>query len=430
MITLFLSDHIGLQYTNCVTVHWQLCTPLSATQPGKNEITVKIKKITPHLIHGPQPYMASAGEESGTVRPYIFVQVETDEGITGWGEVTNSTPAHNAAVTSLLLQSNDLIAGDDVSHIEAIWHKIFRAYTYMGSRGLTTSIISGIDIAMWDIRGKLLGCPIYSLLGGPVRDRISLYTHPNGGPSVAGIARSAKAIAESGHTALKTDPFPQTAEERATPYGFLSGQVDAATENVGMETIAAIREAVGPDVEVLIDAHGRFDVPTAIRLATRLAEFDIGWFEEPVPPESYPALRQVKSEVPVPICVGERLFTRFDFLPVLEEGLADFLMPDVTWTGGITELRKISSLAETFYIPVSPHDASGPVNILAGAHTMMTVPNFYKLETMRADLSAYNAFIDHPLDIRNGHLHLSDRPGLGIELDIDYLKANAINVAT
>ena len=123
---------------------------------------------------------------------------------------------------------------------------------------------------------------------------------------------------------------------------------------MGIQTIAAIREAVGPDVEVLIDAHGRFDVPTAIRLATRLAEFDIGWFEEPVPPESYPALRQVKSEVPVPICVGERLFTRFDFLPVLEENLADFLMPDVTWTGGITELRKISSIAETFYIPVSP----------------------------------------------------------------------------
>jgi galactonate dehydratase len=144
--------------------------------------------------------------------------------------------------------------------------------------------------------------------------------------------------------------------------------------------------------------------------------------------ESYEALRQVKAQIPVPICVGERLFTRFDILPVLKDGLADYLMPDVTWTGGITELRKIASLAETFYIPVSPHDASGPINILAGAHVMMTVPNFYKLETMRADLGAYDAFIDYPLDIRAGHLHLSDRPGLGVELDVDYLRAHTIPV--
>ena len=389
---------------------------------------MKIRKITPWLVSAPQPYMESAGEPAGAVRPYLFVQMETDEGITGWGEVTNSTPSHNAAVWAMLGQSNDLLVGDDVSHIEAIWHKIFRAFTYMGSRGATSHLVSGIDIALWDIRGKVLGRPVHELLGGPVRDRIALYTHPNGGPSIDGIVRAVKAIVESGHTALKTDPFPQSAEERATPYGYLSGQIDAAAENVGIDTIAAVREAVGPDVEVLIDAHGRFDVPTATRLATRLAEYHIGWFEEPVPVESYEALRQVKAQVPVPICVGERLFTRFDILPVLREGLADYLMPDVTWTGGITELRKIASLAETFYIPVSPHDASGPINILAGAHVMMTVPNFYKLETMRADLGAYDAFIDHPLDIRAGHLHLSDRPGLGVELDVDYLRAHTIPV--
>jgi galactonate dehydratase len=389
---------------------------------------LKIRKITPWLVSAPQPYMESAGEPAGAVRPYLFVQLETDEGVTGWGEVTNSTPSHNAAVWAMLGQSNDLLVGDDVSHIEAIWHKTFRAFTYMGSRGATSHLVSGIDIALWDIRGKVLGRPLYELLGGPVRDRIALYTHPNGGSSIDGIVRAVKAIVESGHTALKTDPFPLSAEERATPYGYLSGQIDASAEHAGIDTIAAVREAVGADVEVLIDAHGRFDVPTATRLATRLAEYRIGWFEEPVPVESYEALRQVKAQIPVPICVGERLFTRFDILPVLKDGLADYLMPDVTWTGGITELRKIASLAETFYIPVSPHDASGPINILAGAHVMMTVPNFYKLETMRADLGAYDAFIDYPLDIRAGHLHLSDRPGLGVELDVDYLRAHTIPV--
>ena len=387
---------------------------------------MKIHKITPWLVHAPQPFMAAAGEAAGKVRPYIFVQVDTDEGVTGWGEVTNSTPSHNAAVTAMLSQANELLVGDDVSRIEAIWHKSFRAFTYMGSRGAASHLVSGIDIALWDIRGKVLGRPLYELLGGPLRDRIALYTHPNGGPSIDGVVQSVQAIVESGHTALKTDPFPPSEEERATPYGYLSGQIDPVAENLGIDTIAAIREAVGPDVEVLIDAHGRFDVPTATRLATRLADYRIGWFEEPVPVESHEALRLVKSQVPVPICVGERLFTRYDFLPVLRDGLADYLMPDVTWTGGVTELRKIASLAETFHVPVSPHDASGPVNILAGAHVMMTVPNFYRLETMRADLHAYYAFIDHPLDIRAGHLHLSDRPGLGIELDIDYLRAHTI----
>lgn len=387
---------------------------------------MKITKVTPWLINGPQPYVAAAGEAPGKTREYIFVEVSTDEGVTGWGEVTNSTREHNRSVCALIRQSEHLVVGEDASHIEAIWHKVFRVFSYMGSRGAVTSVISGIDIALWDIRGKALGLPIYQLLGGPVRKSISLYTHPDGGPTVRGIVRAVKAIVASGHTALKTDPFPQSPEEKATPYGFLSGAISAEAEEEGVEQIAAIREAVGPKVEVLIDAHGRFNVPTAIRLANRLAQFNIGWFEEPVPVESYDALRHVKEQVSVPICVGERLFTRFDFIPVLKDRLAQYIMPDVTWTGGITELKKIAALAETFYVPVSPHDASGPINILAGAHTMMTVPNFYRLETIRCDLHGYDAFMDHPLDIRGGELFLSDRPGLGIELNRDFLKKHAL----
>ena len=131
--------------------------------------------------------------------------------------------------------------------------------------------------------------------------------------------------------------------------------------------IEGIRKAVGPDVQVLIDAHAMYNVPTAVRLATRLAPYDITWFEEPVPPESYEALATVRNQVPVRICVGERLYTRFEFLPILNRHLTDYIMPDVTWTGGISELKKIATLAETFYTPISPHDASGPVNLMAGA---------------------------------------------------------------
>ncbi|MFT5090404.1 MAG: galactonate dehydratase, partial [Planctomycetota bacterium] len=204
-----------------------------------------------------------------------------------------------------------------------------------------------------------------------------------------------------------------------------TGKLSAEAEALGVERIAAIREAVGP-VEILIDNHGRFDVPTAIRLANALEPFNISWFEEPVPPESYHALQQVRDAVPLPICVGERLYTRWEFIPVLEKRLADFIMPDVTWTGGITELKKIATLSESYYIPISPHDASGPINVLAGAHVMMSVPNHFRVETSRAKLNAYDVFTDYPLDIRGDQIHLSKRPGLGIELNRDYMRSRVL----
>ena len=155
-----------------------------------------------------------------------------------------------------------------------------------------------------------------------------------------------------------------------------------------------------------------------------LEPYNIGWFEEPVQPNSNEALKQVKESVNVPICVGERLYTRWDFLPILKENLAEYLMPDILWTGGISELYKISTLAETFYVPVSPHDASGPINILAGAHTMMTVPNFFKLEMNHSSLPTLNMMITEPININQGYLELPSRPGLGVELNEDYLESH------
>ena len=167
-------------------------------------------------------------------------------------------------------------------------------------------------------------------------------------------------------------------------------------------------------------------MPTAIDLCRGLEESDIFWFEEPVPVESNHALRQVRERVSTKISVGERLFTRWEFVDIFEQELADFIMPDVTWTGSISELKKIATLAESYYVPISPHDASGPINVMAGAQGMMTVPNFYKLETNRYDLSYYDQFIDVPLDIRAGDLYLPDKPGLGVELVPESLERFAI----
>ena len=298
-----------------------------------------------------------------------------------------------------------------------------KARLYLGTRGMTTAVVSGIDIALWDIRGKALGLPIYQLLGGKVRDNIPLYTHPRRGSTIEESAQHARDAVAVGYTAMKTDPFFEEMGKYQAAY--LHGQISPQGEQKGVDIIAAMRDAVGPEVEILIDAHGLYNVPTAIRLAQRLAPYNITWFEEPVPPESYHALKQVREQVPTRICVGERLHTRFEFIPIFENHLADFIMPDVTWTGGISELKKISTMAEAYYVPVSPHDASGPVNVMAGAHVMMTVPNFYRLETSLVGVERYDVFLKTPLDIREGVLHVSDRPGLGIEFDLDYFEANA-----
>lgn len=387
---------------------------------------MKITKVTPWLIDAPRPYLDTANDSSpDKTREYVFVEVSTDEGVTGWGEITGTSAIANRSVCAALRHVSDLVSGDDPRLIEMIWNKIFRSFTYMGSRGATTNIISGIDIALWDIRGKVLGLPISELFGGPVRDGVPIYCHPEDGSSVEDAVQHAKAIAATGQKSLKTDPwFPHHTEESN---GYLTGQLTAEAENHGVELIAGIRDAVGPDFEILIDCHGRFDAPTAIRLANALEPYKIFWFEEPVPVESHHALKQVRENVNVPICVGERIHTRWEFVPILENELADFIMPDVTWTGGISEIKKIATMAEAYYVPISPHDASGPINVLAGAHAMASVPNHYRVETSRAKLNAYDVFIDHPLDIRGDKIYLSDRPGLGIELDRDYMKAHALD---
>jgi galactonate dehydratase len=385
---------------------------------------MKITSVRPWLIESEASYW---GE-------FLFVEINTDEGITGWGEITTTTKIANRALTAMLRQIGSTMVGEDPAQIERLWHKLFRSFTYMGSRGAAVECLSAIDIALWDIRGKELGKPIYELLGGPVRDEIALYTHPDQRKftSKEAVVAEIQAIVKSGHTALKFDPFPFQGAyvhgmAREQSEGYLDGSMTRTDEREAAELTALIRETAGPSIEILIDAHGRFDVPTAIRLCRSLEEAgNIDWFEEPCPPESTNALKQVREKVNAPISWGERGHTKWDFVPILENKLADYIMPDVTWTGGITELKKISALCEAYYIPVSPHDAAGPINVVAGAQVMMTVPNFYKLETSEWNLSKYDPLINVPLDNSNGSLKLNPAPGLGVDMNREYLEAHVV----
>ena len=363
---------------------------------------------------------------------YFFLRVSTDEGIVGWGEITTTSNMANRAVADIIKRLNELLVGENPLDIERLWNKTFRSFTYMGTRGATSHVVSGIDIALWDIRGKVMGQPVYELLGGKVRESVPLYTHPDqsgwyGENWRERVAEEVKAIVDSGHTALKFDPFPHLDSPDDRNTGYLSGEMSKHGQRIAAEITAVAREVAGPEIEILIDAHGRFNVPTAIRLCKSLEDAgQIDWFEEPVPVESYHALSQVREKVNTAISVGERLHTRWEFVTIFEKELADYIMPDVTWTGGISELKKIATMAEAYYIPVSPHDASGPINVVAGGHVMLTVPNCYRVETHRWDLSQYNVFIDKPLDNTDGALHLSDTPGLGLEMNMDYLSKNRV----
>jgi galactonate dehydratase len=205
----------------------------------------------------------------------------------------------------------------------------------------------------------------------------------------------------------------------------VNGEISKAGVRTAAEAIEKMRTAVGPDIEILIDFHGQYNVTSALRCITALEPYDITWFEEPMQPENTDALRQLRAQTDAPLCVGERLYTRWDFLPIFRDRLANYVMPDVCWTGGISELKKIATMAEAHAVPIAPHGALGAVQTVASAHVMLGVPNLYRLELLAPDwVELYNGCLQPGLDIRDGHLHLSDRPGLGIELDRDWIRAH------
>src|SRR5262249_6592122 len=241
---------------------------------------------------------------------------------------------------------------------EAHWQRIYHSYGELNPRGYITHLLSAADIALWDIKGKVLGVPIYELLGGPVRDRVPLYTHapgPHGDTTLDELAEAARAAKAAGFEALKTDPFPSQLDPDS-PYDgpLMVERLDPSAIARAVEWMEALRAATGPDFELLVDAHARFDAQSAILGARALEHLDLIWFEEPTHLESNQALRQVREHARTPLCVGEHHFTRWDFVPVLDERLVDYIMPDVAWCGGISEWRRIAALAEPHGILVSP----------------------------------------------------------------------------
>ena len=345
-------------------------------------------------------------------RKWTIVQVYTDEGLTGLGEATYSNK--EPVVVSAVEHMKQELVGEDPARIEYLWHKIYRISSLSGiwrmAGPVWMSAMSGIDQALWDIKGKVAGLPVVDLLGGRFRDRVDVYTHFSGGDPESAAAHAAQKASE-GYLALKTGALTSD-EYRFDPYHETGRPEETA------EVFAAAREAVGPGVRLLIDCHGRFTVSGAVRLAHALEPYDLYCFEDPVAPEDLSAYPKVRRETSIPIMGSERLNTKTQFRQLMELDGVDIAQPDLIYTGGITEARKIAAIADTFHIPISFHNTKGPIGILAAAHLLAAIPNDAPMEFVTG-IEWRDEILREPLQIEAGRLVVPDRPGLGVELDMD-----------
>ena len=291
--------------------------------------------------------------------------------------------------------------------IEAHWHSIYRDAYWRGGAVLM-SALSAVEMALWDILGKHLSVPVYQLLGGRVNDKVRIYVNGwfSGAKTPEEFGKKAKIAVQRGVTAMKWDPFGKA-------YLDISNrELDTA-----LECVAEVRSAVGDSVDLLIEGHGRFNIPTAIKIAKELEQFGPMFFEEPVPPDSLDALKEVRDKSPVAIAAGERLYTRWDYRKMFDLMAADYIQPDISHAGGIMELKKIAAEAESRYIPFAPHNPSGPVANAATLQLAASCSNFCILEIMYSDVVYRKDITTESLEYKDGFMKIPDNPGLGIEIN-------------
>jgi galactonate dehydratase len=349
---------------------------------------------------------------------WTILKIFTDEGITGIGEGTNWPGS--PVVLEACRHAGEVIIGEDPSRIDYLWTKLYRDFNWIGQAGPMMSAISAIDIALWDIAGKRAGRPVYQLLGGAYRTRIMLYANYwflRGSGEPQDYADQALAMKRHGFTACKMDPFAHVnywyGEDLSENLGLTDAQKTKA-----IDRLAAVQQALGPDFPLAVETHALLNGPTAVEMAHRIAAARINcmWYEEPAGPEFPSEIAEIRRQIPLPVCVGERIHSRFMARLILENRAADFLMPDITRCGGISEMRKIANLCETYNVPIAPHNPNGPISTIASAHVMAAIPNFFRQEFMVTDVLWRDTVLDKPLPVRDGFFHLSDEPGLGFDL--------------
>jgi galactonate dehydratase len=380
---------------------------------------MKITRISCHALDATYAALARMP------RKFIVVLVETDAGITGIGDATNwPIGAH---LPQIVCEIGRGLIGRDPLEIERLWQEMYRGANYVGRAGLAVTALSGLEIALWDIAGKSLGVPVYQLLGGAVRDDVEVYANywtlgvPRDPQAFADAARATIAAGFRGLKFYALDAPPAGDPLRRT--------LTRPKLNEIVRIVAAVREAVGPEVELYVECGGKLDYYTALRLLNDLAEFDIGFVEEPIPPENMETMARLAAHSRIPLASGERLYTAYEFRRLLELQAVAVVQPDVVRTGGLLECKKIAALAETYFTPVAPHNANSPISTMATLHFAVSTPNFMTLEYFVQDVPWRDAFMTPAIQVRNGRIARPTGPGLGITLDPDLLRRHSESVA-
>jgi galactonate dehydratase len=335
---------------------------------------------------------------------FVFVKLYTDEGIDGVGEATLEWKTKT--VVSALEELERVLVGRDPFEVDAIVEQLHRD-SYWRTGAVFRTALGAIEAALLDIKGKALGVPVFELLGGKFREHVDCYANHwfFGATKPEEYAERARAAVAMGYKALKWDPFDVADLE-----------MNAKQRGQTIEIVEAVRDAVGPDVSLMLDVHGRLNVPTAIAMCKALAPFDLAWIEEPTPPESIDALADVRAHSPVPIAAGERFYEPGKFLEALNKRAVDILQPDVSHAGGLGETKRVAHLAHTHLIPVAPHNPVGPVMNAMTLHLSVAIPNFSVFETVSIDVPWRKELVRETLQFRDGAILAPTAPGLGVEL--------------
>ncbi len=343
---------------------------------------------------------------------YRYIRVYSDQGVYGTGECSHVDKGWRGTVESM----SQILVGQNPLDVDACFELVRRAYLFRGGMsGLAISVLSGIEFALWDLAGKALDVPVYRLLGGQFRNEVRLYV--DSGHSDYG--EQAEQVRDQGFNAIKFDLDDVNNPDKLDKWNH---SVTPDELKSIIEKCAQIREAIGPSMDLAIDLHGCFDGYAGMKIAQGLEPYDLMWLEEPVPPENTEAMRKITQHARTPICAGENLYLRHGFRDLLVKQAVDIIMPDISKCGGLSECRKIANMAEVYYVPFAPHNNSGPLSTLADSHCCASVPNFLALEFHRFHDQTWNdhLLVDAPL-IKDGHVVLNARAGLGAELNERFL---------
>ncbi|HYV70656.1 MAG TPA: mandelate racemase/muconate lactonizing enzyme family protein [Pseudolabrys sp.] len=374
--------------------------------------------IKPLKVTGCKIYIAAIDGRYPTL-----VQLLTDQGVTGVGDAavaygTGATAA--AAMVKELVQQ--FVVGKDPFAIEAIWSDMYdHTFWAKGGGSIIFAGISAIEQALWDIKGKCLGVPVYEMLGGKMRDKVRVYA--NGWSfrctQPSEFAREAQRVVKDGYKALKFYPLATAELDAEGHIRHVSRRsIDSAAEQKAVVSVKAVRDSIGPNVELMLDVSAELTTDVIIRLGRRFEEWNIAFFEEPVDPSDVEGLKKVSEHVNIPIATGERIYTRYGFRRIMESHAADILQPDIGNTGGIMETKKIAAMAETYNMRVQPHNCSSPVCTAASLLLDATIANFYIQELYPYRKPEHFAVVDHApeLDVKDSWIPIPNRPGLGVEL--------------